>query len=198
MVLTKREKYIAIGVAGLVLVLGLNWGVVAYGERRDEIKKQTDAAKAQLGQADYLFQRQQKMQKVWADMQKSGALKTDRTEAGNQLLNALRDWAQQSKVSEWTLKPERETQDGRFTQLTYHVTGNGPQRAMAEFLWRIETAPIPMRISEFTLTPKKEGEDAVQLQLSVSTLCLPPENEKDAAGGARSGASPSDARGVRP
>src|SRR4051794_16937657 len=134
--MTKREKYIGMAVAGLVVVLGANWAWSSYSNRRDDISRNTAAVRLQLDQADSLFERQQKMQRVWAEMQKSGALKTDRTEAGNQLLNALRDWAQQARVNEWTLKPERDAPDGRFRQLTFHVTGTGPQRAVAEFLWK--------------------------------------------------------------
>ena len=142
MVLTKREKYIGLAAGGLAVVFGLFWAVTAYGSRRADIARHTADAKQDLDKADYLFERQRKMQTVWTEMQKSGALKTDRTDAGNQLLNALREWTQQAKVNEWTLKGPNETKDGRFAQLTYHVTGSGPQRAVAEFLWRIETAPI--------------------------------------------------------
>lgn len=198
MVLTQREKIIAIGVAAVVGVAGLYWSATAYGSRRTEIDQQTKVAQTQLAQADYLFDRERRMQKVWDDMRKSGALKTDQTEAGNQLLNALRDWTAEARVGEQAFKPERVTADKPFTQITYHVTGTGAQKNMADFLWRIETAPIPVRINEITLTPRKEGEDSVQLQLSVSTLCLVPENQKEPAGGARPGASPADARGVRP
>jgi len=42
--------------------------------------------------------------------------------------------------------------------------------AIARFLWRVETAGIPIRLKELQLGSRKEGTDDLTLQLRLSTL----------------------------
>jgi hypothetical protein len=42
--------------------------------------------------------------------------------------------------------------------------------AIAMLVYRVETAPIPLRVDDLHVTPKREGGDELQVQLTVSTL----------------------------
>ena len=41
---------------------------------------------------------------------------------------------------------------------------------IARFLWHIQTANIPVRISELTLSTRKEGTDDLQLSMTLATM----------------------------
>lgn len=198
-VLTKREQYIAYGTGAALALLALSYFVLApYFAARHDRGVRLAAVEKQDRAAENLFKQQQRMQRVWLEL-KNGGLKTDPAEAESQMLHALGDWAAESGVNVAGLRPEQQKPDGRFLQISFHITGTGPTAAAAKLLWRIETAVIPVRVNEVQLTPRKEGVDDLQIQISVSTLCLLPEGEKgDKNLGGRSVTSIFDARGDRP
>jgi hypothetical protein len=69
-------------------------------------------------------------------------------------------------------------------------------RSIARLTWALETAQIPVRVNEMTITPRKEGTDDLQIQLSVSTLSTPEALEKQPE--RKTTLSRNDAAGDRP
>ena len=61
--------------------------------------------------------------------------------------------------------------DNGFGLLTYHITANGPIAPIAELLLHLETAKMPLRVDEVHLSPRKGGDEAVELQANISTIC---------------------------
>lgn len=180
MALSQRERYIAIGVGAALGLLALDRFVLnPYKERRDQLEVDQTVAVQKIDDANRLFQKQRRMQRVWAKMNADGGLKTDPTDAASQVLNAMQDWAQESAINLVSRKEERTTPEGRFLQIGFHFTGTGSMASISKLLWRLETAPIPVRITDVQVTPRKEGTDDLQMQLSVSTLCLLKESDKD-------------------
>ena len=126
MVLSKRERYIAIGTAAAVSLLVLDRFVLSpvrgtagrdHGDRDDGGR--------QLADAEPLFQRQRHLRTIWAEIQKGG-LKIDASQAESQALNAVLDWTKWSQANLMSLKPERTSQEGSFEVIRFDVTGDGP------------------------------------------------------------------------
>ena len=179
MILTKRERNIAIGVGLAVAIFVLDQYLLApYFERQKQIGDATSKVTLQLARADKTFNMERRLKRVWTDII-SGGLKTDASEAESQALNAVREWAQDAGVVLTALKPERASQEGKFQVISFHVTATGPMRAISKLTWAMETAPIPVRVNDLQLTPRKEGTDDLQVQMSVSTVSVQPgETEK--------------------
>ena len=97
------------------------------------------------------------------------------------MLHALRDWSQETGFALSSLKPGKTTERGDLLETSFQAAGTGPIEAMARLLWRIETASLPLRIEQLQLGARKEGADDLSLQLSLSSLCLPPAQETQAA-----------------
>ena len=57
------------------------------------------------------------------------------------------------------------------------VTANGGMAAVAGFLWRVESAKLPLRIKDVQIGGR-EGSDDLSLQMQVSTLYLAPPSTK--------------------
>ncbi len=128
MILSQRERYIAIA-TGVVVVLVLlqTLAIGPYFSRRAEIAIELDAANADINKLDALFQQQRKMRKIWSELI-AGGLSNTPDQAGSQLQRALVEWAQDSGVNVAESKPERENPEGKFLQISFHLTGIGPQR----------------------------------------------------------------------
>lgn len=199
MAFTERERKLGIGVGIALAVMGVFYfGYQPYVGHRAQIRADREAVDFDQERADNLFALQKRQEKVWTAMI-AGGLKSDPSEADSQVLHALQDWAGQSKIANLSFNTGGKTQEGKFHIFTFQFAGTGTTAAVANFLWRLETATIPVRVNEIQVTPKKEGVDDLQLQLSVSTLSMVPEPEPSGRGDrSRALTSAADERGGRP
>lgn len=190
MVVSKREKYIAIGV-GVALALFVldSYVIEPYWDQLSDIDQRTSQATQQLNDASTLFARQRALQKIWTEMQSNG-LKSDEAQADSQLQHALLDWAQQAGVDPPALRNDPPRKEGLFTVIGYHVTATGSMRSVSRLLWALETATIPIRVSEAQITPQPEGTDHLKVLLGVSTLCAPPPGAVEQTQISMNGATP--------
>jgi hypothetical protein len=174
-VLSKREKYIGLGVGAALALLVLDQFLLSpYFKRLDEIDTQRRQVMQAQQQANDTFQRQRKLTPVWSEIQRSG-LRSNPSEAESQARRAVLSWAQTAGVFVTALNPDRTTTVGKFQIISLNATGNGSMPQIARLLWTLETATIPVRVNEITITPRREGTDELQVKFVVSTLCLPPD-----------------------
>ncbi|HUB27049.1 MAG TPA: GspMb/PilO family protein [Tepidisphaeraceae bacterium] len=181
MVLSKREKYIAIGLSvavGLWVVDSL--AIEPYFEQADQVATDTQLAQQKLSDATTTFARQKKLAPVWAEIQSNGLL-NDPSLADTQLEHALLEWTRGANVDLSSLKTERPLQQGMFDVISYNITANGSMRSISQFLWDLETASIPVRVTDMQVTPLQEGTDNLALRVTVSTVCQTQTAAKPAA-----------------
>src|SRR3954464_240602 len=167
MVLSKREKYIGLGVAAAVGLALDSFALPPYIARRDAIAAGRADAAQQLSDAATLLQRQHNLRTIWTELQKGG-LKVNPSQAESQTIQAVIDWAKAAGVELAALKPERSSQEGQFQVISFNVTGTGSTQAVSKLLWSIETATIPVRVNDMQVTPRREGTDDLSIRLSVS------------------------------
>lgn len=173
MLVSKREKYIAIGMVSAIALLVLNSFIIEpYTAALADISDKHDAAVQQLSDDANLFSRRVRLQKIWADMESHG-LKTQESAADSQLQHAILDWAQQAGVNPQNLKSDQPLKEGTFQAIGYRVTATGTMVSISRLLWALETATMPIRVSDVRVTPEREGTDDLSVQLGVSTLCVP-------------------------
>ncbi len=183
MVISKRERYIAIGAISAVALLALNsLALSPYLQRRDDIATELAAVNQKLDSSDDLFRRQRQLRPVWANIEHSG-LQMDTSDAGIQVDQAIDEWVRNSNLVLANFHPDaRPTQQGQFQVLSFHITVNGPLNALSHLLWSAETCAIPMRVTDMQISPRHEGTDDLTIQLTVSTISIvPPPAAKPAA-----------------
>lgn len=181
--LSERERKIAIFALLAVVLLGLYYFVFTpYANARAELVKSREDLQKQRDEADLIFRRQAKLRPVWASMQ-AGGLKIDTSEAQKQTYGALLEWARSADVQVATVKFERTTQEGSFQVIGFSVAATGSMPQVSRLLWAMETATIPVRVNEVQVTPRKEGTDDLQVRISVSALCQPPDAPAKPANG---------------
>jgi hypothetical protein len=175
--ISKRERLIAIGAAATAALLGIDrYLLTPYLEQRSAIAADREQTERRLTEASSLFDRQRRLIGIWTDIQRGG-LKGSASQAESQALQAMLDWAKSAGVELAALKPERTTQEGKFQVISFSVTGTGSMTAISRLLWSLESATIPVRVNDMQITPRREATDDLSVRLSVSTLCMPPETD---------------------
>jgi hypothetical protein len=197
-VLNKRERIIAFTTAGVLALLAVDRVAISpLFERRDRVDAEYDTATVQLQRADQLFANGPRMNARWHDMVQAG-LKAEVTDAESQALHALHDWAADSGLSLMSLQPDKveRAKKGQtdFQTLTLRASGTGSMRSISRFLYRVQTATIPLRVTDVQISSRKEGTDDLMLTLAVSTLVQMP--QATPAPGAPAGPRPSPSNTV--
>ena len=183
MILSKREHYIVVtAIAALALLVADRYVLTPILSHRARMETKIQSLTGEMERAATLFSWKGLMTRKWNEMI-AGGLKTDPAEAESQVLHAMRDWAQEAGLTLWSMKPERLDREDDLREIMFQAAATGPMSAVSRFLWRIETTSIPLRVKEVQLSSRREGTDALSLQLRVSTLYLSAEQlgtEKDA------------------
>jgi hypothetical protein len=168
--LSKRERIIGIAaVVILAALVGDRFILTPAVNRLGDLGDQKQRLLAEINEARNLLERRRLMEKKWQQLLGDG-LKNE-SEAESRLLHALDDWAQQSRLTLRSVKPERlsEVKSG-LKEMTFTIAGTGSLKATGEFLWQVETAALPVRIKDIQLGSANETGNNMSLQLLLSAL----------------------------
>jgi hypothetical protein len=169
-VLSKRERYIAIAVVAVLGVLGLDrFFVSPLLARMQEANKKVEDAEDKLKDADRLFDRNKHLNRKWANMG-GKALKASQSEAEGQLLSTINDWARRSGMNLVSVQPQRTEKDRGFLSVTYRATGSGRVSEIRDFLSAVDRASIPVSITDMTIQARREGTDDLSISMSIATI----------------------------
>lgn len=188
MVLSKREKYIGIGAAAAVVLLGITTLVIdPYFSKLDSVEADRRAAQKTLSDNADLLRAQKGLQDGWQQMMSSG-LQADDSMAQSQTQQALQTWARSASINLDALSSERApAQKGAFQainfNLEFNAAGQQSMRQIARMLWAVESAALPIRLNDLRIQSTREGTDQLNVKLVVSALYMPP-SASDAASGA--------------
>ena len=178
MVLSKRERYIAITTAALLALLLMDRVVFTpLHENRAALEDRTQMALSRMEYAGVLMNRRKQVASRWRAMVEDG-LKSNSAEAESAVMHAVHDWSQETGLSLSSLRPERtETKKEGLKEITFRASATGSMNAVGRFLWRLESSALPVRVLELQLGTRKEGTDDLSLQLRISALCLAEETQ---------------------
>jgi hypothetical protein len=185
--LSTREKYIGLAVGATVLLAGLYQLVIdPFMDEGQSIQTKQSEIKKELDAADILFRRRVALLPLWSEMNKVGGLKSDAFDARTQIEQSLANWAHDSRVALVSVHPDDRTfgnavdrksekPEARFEPIVIHAIGLGSMAQIANLLWKVESAPKLLRITDIHITPRVEATDDLQIQLNVATVSLRPD-----------------------
>ena len=177
MVLSKRERYIALATCSALGLLVLDHFVLTpLLEAREYYDTQVMSQQKTLSEARNTIKLAKANKPRWQEMQKSGLRRHDAAEAESEVMKEIRSWAQQAGLNLSLLKAERSEKEKEFQRSLIRVTVSGGMSQMARFLWHIQTASIPVQFGDVNLNTHKEGTDDLTLQLALATIYLLPDN----------------------
>jgi len=168
--LSTRERYIA---AVTLIAVGIfafdRLALRPLEARRARLAEERRRILAELEEARLLFARRRRTEPEWRELLGRG-LATDAWEAASAVLHAVRNWSEESGLSLTSVQPEKAGEKGSLRELTFRAAGTGGIEAVAGFLWRLENASIPLRLTELQVGSRKEGADDLSLQVRISAL----------------------------
>ncbi len=184
MVLSKREKYIAIITAAVVLLVVLySFVLTPVMDAGDRIGSEKERLVTQLEQAERIFDRREQLASQWTEMT-AGGLGTDPSAIESRVLNAIRQWSEQCGLPLSTVKPDRDRRDGEdLREIMFSLALTGSIESVGRFLWEAENCDLPLRIKEFQLGSRGADGSALSLQIKLSALYLSEAPGGDMSGG---------------
>ncbi|MGA2582738.1 MAG: hypothetical protein ABSG31_05625 [Tepidisphaeraceae bacterium] len=165
---TRFRRLLLAAAAALAILL-----ISFYFDQRSDLTDTRDDKFRNLSDARNLLLEQSQLQQMLARW--GGSLASDPTEAEGRLLHSMHDWEQQTSVKDSSFQRIMSTDVHGFELLTYEVSVEGNPGNIATLLYRIETAPIPLRVDGVQMRPKNNSPD-LEMELKVSTLCCLPES----------------------
>ncbi len=184
MILSRRERYIAIVAGAAVALLVLDhYAVTPLLERYSAAQAERQELAARLVQAQQTFDQRGRLNSRWNQMRETG-LSSDPVEAESLLLHALNDWANETRLTLTSRKFEREKPGKYVGEIRFQVVGVGNMESVSRFLHMAEASPLPLRIKEMQIGMRREGADDLSLNLSMSTIYVIDEPEDGSGGNA--------------
>ena len=169
--LSKRERIILIAtLASVGLFVAVKFVIDPVQAKRQELESQRQQLLGDLNEAEMLIGNHGRMQKKW-DAMLSDGLRSE-TEAESRILDALRQWSGAANMALSSIRPERVLSDRGLQEMIFTVAGRGSLESVAQFLWQIETAALPVKIRDMQLGSSSEAGDSMSLQLHLSALYL--------------------------
>ena len=175
--LSKREKYIvAVAILALVIFVFDRFALTPLLDRKSEAEAERVALISDMERATSLFELNRRFIPKWNQML-NGGLGSKPADTESKILHALSDWSQEAGLKLSSVKPDRVTGTGLMREITFQVAAIGRMSAVVRFLWRLETASLPVRVKEVQLGSAKEGADDLSLQLRISALYIAEETK---------------------
>lgn len=168
----QRERLLIIVAAVSVLLLGLNTFVLnplvrtwkARAVRMGELR-------ASLQKSAVLLDREGMIRERWTQM-KSQALPGNVSVAENEVLKAVDRWAQESKISFTSLKPQWKRNADDYMALECRADAFGSMQAVTRFLYNMERDPLALRVEDVEITARDTTGQQLSLAVKVSGLLL--------------------------
>ncbi len=171
MVLSKRERLIVLVTLLVVGAFVLDRFILSPGWRTlQATANQKRELRAQVIDAQNLFERRGMLERKWKRMVSDG-LRSD-AEAESRLARALDEWSMDTRLTLTSVKPDRVAGDKGLKEMTFMVAGKGRLDAVARFLYKVETAEMPIKVKDMQLGSAGESGDSISLQLTLSALYL--------------------------
>lgn len=180
MVLSKRERYIAVVAIGVLVVLGLYQFVLApMLDSSDKLDLEIQQATSDYRDYNRTIKQSKDARNELKAMTSGGKLSADASSAETVVYSHVRDWAQEARMSPPSVQPTRSAEKEKdFYKLTFRVQGGGTMQQISEFLYRVKTSSAPVQINELQITSNKENVDDLKMTITLSTIYLPPDSDK--------------------
>lgn len=178
MVLSKRERYIAIATVATLSLVVLYYGLIdGWIQERNDLGDKIQGAQTAINAGNLSKTRVLSINPIWQAHLKS-TLKSDASTTETQLFDSVVEWGRQSGVNLSINKQDRIDKDKDFSKITLRATGKCNMATLRRLLFKIETAEIPVRVSDITVSSNKDGLDDLQVQFTVGSIFFTPEPEK--------------------
>ena len=187
MVLTKRERYVGIITIAVLAILVLDQFIISPSVRRmDQLDADIALAGQELLNAQQLFNSSRRANREWKEIA-GDEIHHGGGDPESRVLNSVRQWAQDEGMRLPSVIPQPAQQEKGFNKIVFRATGSGSMSQIGRFLYRVQTASMPVRITDLQINSTKEGTDDLSVTFGIATISPATEADKNS----RAGATPS-------
>ena len=174
MVLTKRERYVGIITVAVLSILVLDQFIVTPAKDRIDVLN-ADIARAQQEQlnAQQLFNLRTRANREWRQFPGVATLNSG-GDPESRVLTSVREWAQEEGMRLPSVIPQPAQVEKGFSKIVFRATGTGNLSQVGRFLYRVETASMPLRITDLQIT-SKDGTDELSVNFGIATISPAPD-----------------------
>jgi hypothetical protein len=178
-VLSKRERFVGIAALSVVGVLAIYYIVIGpLLERKHELDAKVHDRQLDQRRAERLIDDRHRLEPV-LKQRIAGPLKKNQSDAESQMLQSIAEWARGARMTPPSIeKPDRIEKEKEFSRMTFRASATGTMAQIGNFLFRLHTSNVPVRVTEMTLAAHKEATDDLTLQLGISTIFLAADTDK--------------------
>jgi hypothetical protein len=174
MVLTKRERYVGIVTVAVLSILVLDQFIVSPAmERIDKLNADIARADQELRNAQQLFTSSRRANRDWKVIA-GDAMAHGGGDPESRVLNSVREWAQDEGMRLPSVIPQPAQVEKGFNKTVFRATGSGNLSQVGRFLHRVQTASMPLRITDLQIT-SKDGTDELSVNFGIATISPAPE-----------------------
>jgi type II secretory pathway component PulM len=172
---SSRERVVLIAAATVLAALAIDFVLLSpLLERRAQANLRLQAARQEINRGRQVAENDLRAIDRWTEM--AGAtLASDSSSAESQVFNRAREWAQAAGLSITAIRPERNERHGDLQRITLRASATGTMQQVGRFLFAVQNADIPLRVSDLQVTARREGADDLSVQIGLSTIYLSPE-----------------------
>ena len=170
--LSRREGIIGIAAAVMLAALVSDRFIITpVLKRLQQLEDRKQQLLTEVNDANSLFDRRRLMERKWQQLSTDGL--NSESEAESRVLHAIDRWARDSLLTLTSVKPQRPSAVKKGLQeMTFSVASTGSLEAVARFIWLLEKAPLPMKITDVQLGSAGESGDEMSLQIRLSALYI--------------------------
>jgi hypothetical protein len=178
-VLSKRERFVGIAAVSVVAILAFYYILIGpLLERKHDLDVKLTDKNLDLRRANRLIDDSKRLGPVLAQ-RIAGPLKKNQSDAESQMLQSIAEWARGARMAPPSIeKPDRIEKEKEFSRMTFRASATGTMSQIGNFLFRLHTSNVPVRVTEMTLAAHKEATDDLTLQLGISTIFLAADTDK--------------------
>ena len=179
MVLSKRERIIFWSTLSVILLLVIDRLVITPAmDKFDAVSKEKSDLEVSVHEMNELRDQRKPMAQRWQTMLDTG-LTDGPSAAESYVFHALNEWENQCRIDLTAITPQRATAVEGLQEVSFTIAGKGTLETVSEFLWLVEQAEMPVKITSLTLGSTNASGQEMTLTLKISVLCRAPE-EQDA------------------
>lgn len=177
MVMTKRERYVAFATVAVLAILVLDRFVVEPARTRmEELDARIELAQQQHLSAQQLFNASRRASRDWKAIAGEEMLR-EGGDPESRVLNNVREWAQDEGMRLPSVIPQPAQVENGFNKIVFRATGSGNLSQVGRFLYRVQMASMPLRITDLQIT-SKDGTDELSVNFGIATIAPAPDAEK--------------------
>ena len=172
----RQQLLTLVALTALVLLVGDRFILTPLVKSWNERSARIIELRKNVSKGAQILDREPTVRTRWKEMS-TNTLASDNSEAEDQVFKAFDRWAQESRISISSIKPQWKHNSEDYLTLECRVDAAGNLAALTRFLYNIERDALALKVDAVEITSRDNNGSQLALGLLVSGLVLTPKEK---------------------